>query len=172
MEFLDLAKRRCSVRSYEKRKVEEEKLQKILEAGRIAPTAANLQPQSFIVVQTEEGHERLKKCANVYEAPLAIIICGDHNLSWKRRYDGKDVLDIDATIVTDHMMLQAEALGLGSVWICHFNPGILRKEFGLPDHVEAVNILAIGYASGEVKSPDRHAVDRKPLSEFVHNEKY
>ncbi|MTI57472.1 nitroreductase family protein [Geosporobacter ferrireducens] len=172
MEFLELARRRYSVRKYEARKVEEEKVLKILEAGRIAPTAANYQPHSIIVVQEQEGLDRLKKCANIYGAPLAMIICGDHNLSWKRPFDGKDVLDIDISIVTDHMMLQAADLGLGSVWICYFDPEILRKEFDLPEHIEAVNILAVGYPAGESAPPDRHSTTRKPLQEIVHYEKY
>lgn len=78
MNFLDIAKKRFSVRKYDQRKVEEEKLLKILEAGRVAPTAVNYQPQRIIAVQKEEGMERLKKCANVYNAPLALIVCGDH----------------------------------------------------------------------------------------------
>ncbi|MBB6214471.1 nitroreductase [Anaerosolibacter carboniphilus] len=172
MEFLELAKSRYSVRKYDTRKVEEEKLSKILEAGRVAPTAANFQPHSLIVVETQEGLDKLKKCANAYGAPLAIIVCGDHNVSWKRSFDGKDVLDIDVSIVTDHMMLQAAELGLGTVWICHFNPEILRAEFGLPEHIEAVNILAIGYPAGEKASPDRHNTARKSLQEIVHYEKY
>jgi nitroreductase len=170
MNFFELAKKRCSVRNYEAREVEKEKLLKILEAGRIAPTAANLQPHRIIVVQQKEGLDKLSKCARLYGAPLALIVCGDRDVSWKRSYDRKDSLDIDATIVTDHMMLQAADLGLGSVWICHFNPAILRKEFNLPNNIEPINILAIGYAAGETSSPDRHDSMRKPLSEIVHYE--
>lgn len=173
MNFLELAKKRCSVRMYETKKVEAEKLEMILEAGRIAPTAANFQPQRLIVVQKQEGLEKLHKCTKLYEAPLAIIICGDHETSWKRStYDNKDTVDIDTSIVTDHMMLQAEALGLSSVWICHFNPELLKKEFNIPDNVEAVSILAIGYAAVEKSSPDRHEKVRKPLSDIVHYETY
>lgn len=167
MEFLQLAKKRYSVRKYESRKVEEEKLLKILEAGRVAPTGANKQPQRFIIVKEEEGLKKLKKGANVYGAPLAIIVCADHSASWKRPYDGKDIADIDASIVTDHMMLQAEELGLGSVWICYFDPEAIRKEFKIPEGIEPVNILAIGYDAGEAASPDRHDKLRKPLGELI-----
>lgn len=171
MEFLELAKKRYSVRNYDTKKVEEEKLLKILEAGRLAPTAVNFQPQRLIVIQNEEGMNKLKRCsANTYGAPLVIIVCGDHNASWRRRQDNKDVLDIDVSIVTDHMMLQATELGLGSVWIASFDSEMIRKEFNLPKNVEAINILAIGYAASETIS--NTIKDRKPLSETVHYETY
>lgn len=165
--FLELAKRRYSVRKYEARPVEDEKLMKILEAGRVAPTAVNYQPQRLIVVREKAGLEKLKKAANIYDAPLAIIVCADHNVAWKRPFDGKNTVDIDASIVTDHMMLQATELGLGTVWICYFKPDVLRKEFNIPDNVEPVNILAVGYTAGEAASAERHGTARKPLKETV-----
>lgn len=167
MDFIGLAKKRCSVRRYDKRLVEHEKLDGILEAGRIAPTAANRQPQRILVVRTEAGLEKLKAGANVYGAPLALVVCADHAATWKRSFDAKDTADIDATIVTTHMMLAAADLGLDSIWVCKFNPAAIRTEFRIPDGIEPVNILGIGYAEGETKSPDRHAADRKPLSETV-----
>lgn len=172
MDFLELAKKRYSVRKYQEKKVEEEKLIKILEAGRVAPTAANLQPQRLIAVQEKEGLEKLKKAARIFEAPLAIIVCADRNIAWKRPLDGKRTVDIDATIVTDHMMLQAAELGLGSVWICHFKSDVIKQEFNLPDDLEPINILALGYAQGESASPDRHDKLRKPLKDLVFFEKY
>lgn len=170
MDFLELAKRRYSVRKYKDKKVEKEKLLKILEAGRVAPTGANTQPQRLIVIQEEEGLEKLKKAANVFGAPLAIIVCGDHKPVWKRPFDGKDILDIDTSIVTDHMMLQATELGLGTLWVCYFDPAIIRKEFNLPENVEPVNILAVGYADGEAASPERHEKTRKPIEQTVYYE--
>ena len=172
MEFLQLAKKRYSVRSYQTKMVEEEKLLKILEAGRVAPTGANRQPHRLIVVREAAGLERLKKAANVYGAPLAIIVCADHNISWKRHYDRKDIADIDAAIVTDHMMLQATELALGTLWVCHFNPEVLKNEFNIPENLEPLNILAMGYADGAAESPDRHDKLRLPLEDFVHYESY
>lgn len=172
MNFLELAKKRYSSRKYKSERVEEEKLLKILEAGRIAPTAKNAQPQRLIVVQKQEGLDKLNKGANIYGAPLAIIICTDINETWKRPFDGKVVTDIDASIITDHMMLQAEELGLGSVWICYFDPKVIKKEFNIPDNIEPINILAVGYAEGEAKSPDRHDQDRKSLGETVFYETF
>lgn len=115
MEFSELAKKRYSVRSYNGKKVEQEKLEKILEAAHAAPTAANLQPVRLLVIQEEEGLEKLSKAANVYHAPLVIVVCADHDKAWVRPFDHKQTCDIDASILTDHMMLQAADLGLGSV---------------------------------------------------------
>lgn len=167
MNFMEIAKTRCSVRNYQSKKVEGEKLMQILEAGRVAPTGANNQPYHLIVVQEEEGLAKINKAANIYGAPLAIIVCGDKNQVWERPYDRKTLLDIDTTIVTDHMMLQATELGLGSVWVCYFQPDVIKCEFNLPDHLEPINILVLGYANGDTASPDRHDKTRRQLSEFV-----
>lgn len=167
MDFMELAKRRCSVRAYEDRKVEPEKLERILEAARIAPTAKNLQPVKLLAVQSGEGLEKVGKAANIYGAPLAIIVCADHQRAWTRPFDSKRSTDIDASILADHMMLEATELGLGSVWICFFKPDVLREEFSLPEHLEPVNILAVGYASGAPASPDRHDKARVPVDELV-----
>jgi len=167
MSFLELAKRRYSVRSYTAQKVEAEKLDKILQAAHAAPTAANLQPVHLIAVQGKDGLDKIGKAANIYGAPLAIIVCADHQRAWTRPLDGKRSTDIDASILTDHMMLEATELGLGSVWICFFKPNVLREEFSLPEHLEPVNILAVGYASGAPASPDRHDKMRVSVDELV-----
>lgn len=167
MEFLELAKKRYSVRKYLDKKVEEEKLLKILEAGRIAPTGANTQPQRFIIVKDEKGFSKLNKGAETYGAPLAIIVCADQSVSWKRPYDGKDIAEIDASIVTDHMMLQATELGLGTCWVCYFDEETIREQFNIAEHIDPVNILVIGYPGADQASPDRHKKSRKPLSQLI-----
>lgn len=167
MDFLSLAKKRYACRSYQQRKVEPEKIAAILEAGRVAPTGANRQPQRLVVVESAEGMERLARCTRDFGAPLAIIVCADTNEVWTRKYDGKKIGDIDASIVTDHMMLRATELGLGSLWICMFDPEIVRKEFALPENIVPVNILVLGYADCEPASPDRHDAARKALEETV-----
>ncbi|NLZ38748.1 MAG: nitroreductase [Firmicutes bacterium] len=172
MSFIELAQKRYSVRQYQAKKVEQDKIEAILAAGRLAPTAVNKQPQKILVVNTEEGLEKLKKAANIHGAPLAFIVCADHSISWKRRYDGMDSGVIDVTIVTTYMMLAATEHGLGSIWVCHFNPELLKSEFKLPEEIEPVNILGVGYAAGPAKSPNRYAQDRKPLSETVFYEKF
>lgn len=172
MDFLELAKKRYACRQYLDRKVEAEKLAAILEAGRVAPTGANFQPQRLIVVESKEGMERLARCTRDFGAPLAIIVCADTSAAWTRKYDGKMIGDIDASIVTDHMMLEATAQGLNTLWICMFKPDAVREEFHLPEQVVPVNILLVGYGAGEAASPERHATTRKPLSETVFYESY
>ncbi|MDF2876675.1 MAG: albA [Sporomusa sp.] len=172
MSVLDLVKKRYSVRKYEDRPVEAEKLQKLLEAGRVAPSAHNNQPSRLIVMREQAGLEKLKKGANVYGAPLAIIVVSDHDTAWVRPYDKKKSVDIDASIVTDHIILAATELGLGTLWVCYFDPAVIRQEFNIPDHLEPINIIGVGYAAGEAKSPDRHNEARKPLNEIVIWESY
>ena len=166
MEFLSIAKQRFSVRSYTSQHVEPEKLEKILEAARVAPTAANLQPIRLIVAQSEQSLAKIGKAANIYGAPLAIIVCADHEKAWVRPFDKKH-----ASILTDHMMLQATELGLGSVWVCYFNPDILCREFELPEHLEPINILAIGYSNAGTADTSRFDRQRIALSQLVTYEK-
>ena len=115
MSVLDIAKKRFSVRKYANKSVEKEKLDKVLEAAHVAPTAANLQPIKLYVVQSKEGLAKVGKAANVYEAPVAIVVCADKSKAWKRPFDGMITTDIDASILTDHMMLEATEQGLGTV---------------------------------------------------------
>ena len=166
MDFLTLAKKRCSIRAYQDRRVEPEKLDKLLEAARVAPSAKNLQPLKVLAVQTPEGLAKVSAAANIYGAPLAFVVCADHSKAWTRPFDGKQSTDIDASIVTDHMMLQAAELGLGSVWICFFKPDVLCQEFALPDDLEPINILAVGYAAEGAVVSERHT-ERISLEQLV-----
>lgn len=172
MDFLTLAKKRYSVREYSERAVEKEKLNMILEAAKIAPSAGNVQPIELIVVQAESGLDKISKTANLYGAPCAVIICVDMKKSWKRSYDGKLSGEVDAGIATDHMMLAATDLGMGTVCINYFDPKKIKEEFKLPDVIEPVTILAIGYGEGESRTSERHHIDRKDLEEIVHFEHY
>ena len=167
MDFITIAKKRCSIRNYTDQKVEPEKVEKILEAAHVAPTAANLQPIHLIVVQSEDGLAKVSKAAGIYGAPLAIIVCADHNKAWVRPFDQKQTGDIDASILTGHMMLQATELGRGSVWVCYFKPDVLSQEFDLPANLEPINILAVGYAGEEFADPELHNRMRIPVSELV-----
>lgn len=119
------------------------------------------------MIQEEEGLEKLSKAANVYHAPLVIVVCADHDKAWVRPFDHKQTCDIDASILTDHMMLQAADLGLGSVWICYFKPDVLRKEFDIPENLEPVNILAVGYSDETPQPSDRHGKTRIPIKDLA-----
>ena len=165
--LLDIAKKRYSVRDYNGKPVEKEKLETILEAAHVAPTAANAQPVRLLVVQSAEGLKKLSKAANVYGAPCAVIACADRSRAWVRPYDQKSSADIDASILTDHMMLAATELGLGTTWVCYFKPEVLAREFGLPETLEPVNIIAVGYTGRAPADPERHDKTRIPRTELV-----
>ena len=164
MEFLDLIKSRYSVRAYKNESVEKEKLEVILEAARLAPTAVNYQPFKLIVIHTE-GHE--KELKRVYqaewfsEAPLVICVCYEHDNAWVRK-DGKNFADIDATIVMDHIILAATSLGLGTCWIGAFDPQAAREILKIPEGVEPLVFTPIGYPADEMGEKKR-----KELSEIV-----
>lgn len=172
MDFLELAKKRYSARKYLNKPIEPEKLKKVLETGRVAPTACNNQPQRILVVQSPEGLQKIGKCCRAYNSPVALIICADRNKAWMRAYDRKLSADIDASIVTDHMMLCAADCGLDSVWVCAFNPAAIRDEFDIPENLEPINILFIGYADGDPASPHRHDKLRLPLENTVFYESF
>ena len=166
MNILDIAKKRFSVRSYLDKAIPQETLNMILEAAHVAPTAANMQPVKLLVVKSEESKQKLAKAANIYNAPIAIIVCADTTKAWTRPYDGMKTTDIDASIITDHMMLTATELGLGSVWICYFKPDVIKEEFKLPLGLEPINILALGYTE-EKADANRHESQRIPMNKFV-----
>lgn len=133
----------------------------------LSPQQAALQPVRLIVVKSKEGLEKVGKAANIYQAPAAIVVCANKTKAWKRPFDGKITTDIDASILTDHMMLEATELGLGSVWICYFNPDILKEELNLPENLEPVNILALGYSDELDASAERHKDMRIGMDELV-----
>ncbi len=148
MDFIKLAKERHSVRKFSDKKVEQDKINLILEAGRIAPTACNNQPQRILVLENKEELEKLKDCTPChFDAPLAILVCYDNTISWKRPFDNKDGGEIDASIVTSHMMLEVTELGLGTTWVGHFDPAAMIKAFDLPENIIPVALLPIGYPS-------------------------
>lgn len=164
--FIDIARKRHSVRSYENKPVEKEKILQVLEAARLSPSACNLQPRYFIVITDE----RLKsKVAGTFpgawlkKAPAIIAVCGDHSGSWKRA-DGKDHCDIDAAIATDHMTLAATEMGLGTCWVCAFDAKRCHEILQLPENLEATVLLAVGYPADGDKE---HAKDRKSLDEIA-----
>lgn len=168
MNFLELAKSRYSCRSFSNREVETEKIKKILEAGRVAPTAVNYQPQRILVIQNKEKLDKLSECTRYgWNAPLIMIICYDKNISWKRKYDNKDEGIVDASIVTTHMMLEAHSLGLGTTWIGAFNPDMVRKVYNIPDNFEIVALLPIGYPSNDATPSAMHE-KRNSIEEMVY----
>ncbi len=173
MQFIELAKKRFSVRQFNPEKVEEHKLKHILEAARIAPSAVNYQPWHFIVLTDEKKREAVSSTYNaqwIRSAPVIIAACGDHSASWKRG-DGKDHLDIDVAIAIDHITLAAAELGLGTCWVCAFDAEKCKRILGLPDSFEVVALIPLGYPD-EKGDTGRFDTARKKLEEIVHWDSY
>jgi nitroreductase len=157
VDFLELAKERYSVRKFDSRQIEEEKVNLILEAGRIAPTAVNYQPQRILALQAKEEMQKLEACTPYhFGQTLALLVCYDKTVSWKRKFDNKDSGEVDASIVATHMMLEAENLGIGSTWVGHFNPQALRESFAIPENLEPVLLLMLGYPSEDAEPNPLH----------------
>jgi nitroreductase len=170
MKFIELAKQRVSIRSYKPEPVSDAHLNEVLEAGRLAPTACNFQPFQFVVVRKKEN---LAALAAGYpapwfaEAPVIIAICTQSSKAWKRKQDGRCLVDVDAAIAADHMTLAAADIGLGTCWVGAFDPKIIRKALGVPRTVEPVILLTLGHPN-EKGRPKL----RQPLEKLVRNEKW
>lgn len=165
MSFMNIAQQRYSVRGYEEKEVEREKIVQVLEAGRIAPSAVNFQPLHFYVITDQKEKDLIYESYNrnwLKEAPVILVICGNHSKSWKRK-DGKDHCDIDAAIAIDHMTLAAADLGLGTCWICAFDPQRCHELMRLPQELEVIALLPLGYPRVERNSEFR----RKSMEELT-----
>lgn len=152
MNFLELVKKRHSVRNYAPRTVEKEKLDYAMECVRMAPSAVNFQPWKFAVVMDEPRLSELKKAyprewiANV---PCIVVACVNHEESWHRKSDGKDHGDIDVAIAVEHFCLAATEQGLGTCWVCNFDVPLCREVLQLPASVEPVVLIPVGYPAEE-----------------------
>lgn len=165
MDFLELEKQRYAVRDYEDLPVEDEKLQQILEAARLAPTAANRQSQRLYIIHKEDM-ERFVGAVDFHGAPLAIVVCTDTKEAWVRKYDQMNAGVIDATIVCTHMMMEATQLALGSLWVCVFDPEKIANLCELEDGVVPVNVLCLGYSKHPADT-NRFTTTRKPIKETI-----
>ncbi len=169
MDFFELVHKRYSVRAYKRDPVEEDKLGQVLEAARLAPTAANRQPFQIIMIHTAGRETELRR---VYgkswfaQAPLLIVICALPAQGWVRR-DGKNYADVDVTIAMDHLILAAANLGLGTCWVAAFDPATAREVLHLPADVEPIAFTPLGYPADQPGSKER-----KPLSDLVRYERW
>ncbi|MBQ1409750.1 MAG: nitroreductase family protein [Oscillospiraceae bacterium] len=167
MDFLELSRARFSVLEYEHRPVEQEKLDRIIEAGLAAPTACNKQPQRILLIRDDDGREKLNRIVpSKYYVPAAFLICYHRQECWTRPMDGKPSGDIDASIVATHMMLEATDLGLGSIWVMYWDPAKVKTEFGLDDNIEPVALLIVGNKSETAKPCPGHLM-RKSKDEIL-----
>ncbi len=167
MDFEKLSAARDSLRKFDSRPVEQEKLDIILEAGRNAPTAHNYQPQRMFVLRTPEALEKADACTGSHFHPPVIIVVGyDPTVSWKREYDGKDHGEIDAAIAATQMMLQAADLGLGTTYVGMFEPDKLHAAFPEMDGLKLIAMLPLGYPAQDAHPARLHG-DRQSMDAFV-----
>ena len=156
MDFLELAKNRYSERYFDPRPVEQEKLNRILEAGRGVPTACNYQPQRFYVLRSEQALHTLKQVTHFhYNAPLMILVCYDAATVWRnpgdRYYHNYNSGEQDASIAATTMMYEAEELGVHTIWIRGFDSQTVVEAFHLPENMIPVMMLGLGYPSDRAK---------------------
>ena len=167
MDFEKLIAERYSVRSFIQEHLPQEIIDIILNAGHIAPTGCNNQPQRILVLNTDEAIEKLKTCTKChFNAPTAMLVCHNTEESWKRIYDGALSSPVDAVIVATHMMLEAHNAGVGCCWVMHFNPDAMKSTFNIPDKIEPVALLVMGYPAEDAKPLDMHST-YKNINETV-----
>jgi nitroreductase len=169
MRFSELIAARYSVRAYRPDPVPQALLEQVLEAARVAPTAANRQPFQLIVVRTAGRENELRQVYHrewFLQAPLMIAACGLTGAAWVRR-DGRNYVDVDVAIVMDHLILAAAELGLGTCWIGAFDPAAVREVLCLPTGVEPIALTPLGYPADGPR-----VKERKSLAELVRYERW
>ena len=169
MSFLELVGKRYSVRAYKPDTVDDDRLQQVLEAARLAPTAANRQPFRLIVTHTAGKEADLRRVYDrewFVQAPLVICACGIAEETWVRG-DAKSYLDVDVAIAMDHLIMAAADLGLGTCWIGAFDRTAAREVLGIPDSVEPIIFTPLGYPADQPRPKKR-----RPLDELVKYESW
>ena len=168
MELSKVIKERYSVRKYKPDMIWDDELNKILEAGMLAPTGCNYQPQRIYVLKSEEAIAKIRsltRCA--FDAPVMLLIALDDNADWKNPYEAGYRAGIqDVSIVADHMMLTAWDIGIGSCWVNAFRPSDVKEAFGLPENETPVLLLPLGYPAENSKPAKLHS-ESKDMSEII-----
>ncbi|MEI6757030.1 MAG: nitroreductase [Chlorobium sp.] len=171
MDFYDLVTMRSSIRSFQRnRAIPEEVLHRILDAGRMAPSAKNLQPWKFRVVQSPEMLEKIYPCYSrdwIRSAPCLLIVTGERNNAWVRSKDGYNSIETDLTIAMDHLILAATWEGLGSCWIAAFDPAILRETLGMKENEEVFAFTPLGYPSPDAEPLPKSRKSVEEIAEFL-----
>ena len=162
-QFLELAKARYSVRKYKPDPVEQEKIDKIVEAGLVCPTAHNYQPQKIYVIRSEENRKKLAQiCTCTFDAPLIFAIGYDETLASKPDFRPTGFGETDAAIVCTQMMLEAADLGLGACWVGMFVNAEVKKVLDIPENITICNLLPVGYAAENAHPSRLHSTFRAP----------
>lgn len=165
MEFKEVIKKRQATRKFNDVKVDRTKLQNILEAGRLAPTAKNLEPVKIYIIESEEGLKKIDKATPCrYGANTVLLICGDTEIAYKK--GGFSTYEMDSCIVATHIMLAATDEGLDNIWIELFDEDIIREEFNIPNNLKPVCLLPVGYRAIDCPNSPYHNI-RKQIEELT-----
>ena len=164
--FLTLARNRYSCRSFSDKALTAKEINSLLEAARVAPTAANRQPVHIWAICSEEGLARIRAVHPTFGAPAVLMIGVKPEAAWVRSYDGKNEAATDAAITGTHLILQAADLGLGSVWIGAFDPVKVREAFPETEGFEITALFAVGHPSADASPNPRHT-ERQPMESFA-----
>ena len=168
MDFYDVIRNRRSIRAYKPDPIEPQKLDRILQAGRLAPSACNLQPWAFVLITDPDVRKnfiKVYKQAWLVQAPVILVICADTKRAWKRG-DGQEYWQVDCAIALQNMISAATAEGLATCWIAAFDESACVQLLDLPSGVRPVAITPLGYPA-ETKDP---VSDRLPLEDILHRE--
>ena len=167
MEFTEVIQNRYSCKKFSDRPVEAAALAEILEAGRVAPTAKNLQEQRIYVIQSAEGLQKIDEATPCrYGAPTCLVVAFDRDRVFTYPGGQRDSGIEDASIVATHMLLAAANAGVDSCWINFFDPAKLAQSLGLPENEEVLMLLDLGHAAEGAGPLSNHA-SRKPLTDTV-----
>ena len=172
MEYYDLIRSRESIRNYDpERQVPKEILEKILDAGRLAPSACNFQPWKFLIVSSPEMLSKVRTCYSrdwFKDAPHILIVIGLKDQAWKRSYDGYNSIETDVAIALTHIILAAENEGVATCWIEAYDPALLRETVNLPDNQLVFGITPLGYPKpGFKKNQKKIRKDITGITEFI-----
>ena len=171
-QFYELVCKRYSCRQFDPlRAVDDALVRAVVETAQLAPSACNRQPWHFVAVRNEDARARMlaKSRPGFMEAPVLLVCLGDHSAAWHRPADGKDHTDIDVAIAVEHLCLSAAALDLATCWVCSFDVAAVREVLQLPQHMEPVALIPLGYAAADTGAP---AKIRKPVDEILTWEKF
>ena len=165
-DFLELAENRYSVRSYSDIPIEKEKMDRILRAGQVAPTAVNKQPQRIFVLQSREALEKAKNVTRfTFGAPIILLVCSDKNVCHTMK-DGQYLGPVDCSIALTQMMLEAFDEGIGSCWVRGFDRNDVIREFELPENLIPEAMMPMGYPSDD-SVPGRFHAENIPIDKMV-----
>jgi len=168
LEVYDAIKNRRTIRKYQQRHVEKEKLMKVLEAARLSPSAMNQQPYAFVVTSDNETIEKISSaCNQEWDTPIIIVVCGFPEEAWVRD-DGEEYWKVDSAVAMTNISLQACAEGLGTCWIAAFKEEKIKEILGIKHEARVVAMTPLGYPA-ESKGP---ITNRKSIDELVHYERW